>query len=82
MSILINTTCKNYIDTYEEVDEELSTIVSLHNDSILPRKGQTLILVFCRERILSSILFEVCILITTLYGASAPNWQYYPYYFS
>nr|KAJ0194238.1 hypothetical protein LSAT_V11C800425050 [Lactuca sativa] len=49
-------------------------------------KGQTLFLVFCRERILSSILFEdnvawkfvwmfasVCMLITTSYGVSAPN---------
>nr|KAJ0190335.1 hypothetical protein LSAT_V11C800415450 [Lactuca sativa] len=59
MSIVIYTPPKNYRDAYEDVDEKFSNVVSPYNDNILPQgKGQTLILVFCRERILSSILFE------------------------
>lgn len=36
MSIVFKTPPKNYKDTYEDVDEEFSTIVP-HNDNILPR---------------------------------------------
>nr|GEZ87433.1 hypothetical protein [Tanacetum cinerariifolium] len=31
---------KNYKDTYDEVDEEFSTIIHQHNDNILPRVDQ------------------------------------------
>nr|GEY92696.1 hypothetical protein [Tanacetum cinerariifolium] len=37
LSIVIRTPTKNYKDTYDEVNEEFSTVVHEHNDNILPR---------------------------------------------
>ncbi|GJT05537.1 putative transposon, En/Spm-like protein [Tanacetum coccineum] len=37
LSIVFNTTSKNYKDTYDEVDEEFSTVIHEHNHNILPR---------------------------------------------
>nr|GEV08735.1 hypothetical protein [Tanacetum cinerariifolium] len=36
LSIVFRTPTKNYKDTYDEVDEEFSTIIHEHNDNILP----------------------------------------------
>ncbi|GJS36393.1 putative reverse transcriptase domain-containing protein [Tanacetum coccineum] len=37
LSIVFRTPTKNYKDTYDEVDEEFSTVIHEHNDNILPR---------------------------------------------
>lgn len=37
LSIVFKTPPKNYRDTYDEVDEEFSTVIHPHNDNILPR---------------------------------------------
>ncbi|GJW50759.1 hypothetical protein Tco_0092110 [Tanacetum coccineum] len=37
LSIVFKTPPKNYKDTYDEVDEEFSTVIHQHNDNILPR---------------------------------------------
>ncbi|GKE51553.1 hypothetical protein Tco_1486709 [Tanacetum coccineum] len=37
LSIVFNTPSKNYKDTYDEVDEEFSTVIHEHNHNILPR---------------------------------------------
>ncbi|GKA55046.1 hypothetical protein Tco_0753995 [Tanacetum coccineum] len=37
LSIVFKTHPKNYKDTYDEVDEEFSTVIHQHNDNILPR---------------------------------------------
>nr|GEV13384.1 hypothetical protein [Tanacetum cinerariifolium] len=37
LSIVFKTPPKNYKDTYNEVDEEFSTVIHQHNDNILPR---------------------------------------------
>ncbi|GKB70495.1 putative transposon, En/Spm-like protein [Tanacetum coccineum] len=37
LSIVFRTPTKNYKDTYDEVDEEFSTVIYEHNDNILPR---------------------------------------------
>nr|GEX07063.1 hypothetical protein [Tanacetum cinerariifolium] len=37
LSIVFKTPTKNYKDTYNEFDEELSTVIHEHNDNILPR---------------------------------------------
>ncbi|GJU45402.1 hypothetical protein Tco_1202668 [Tanacetum coccineum] len=37
LSIIFKTPPKNYKDTYDEVDEEFSTVIYQHNDNILPR---------------------------------------------
>ncbi|GJZ11200.1 ribonuclease H-like domain-containing protein [Tanacetum coccineum] len=37
LSIIFRTPTKNYKDTYDEVDEEFSTVIHEHNDNILPR---------------------------------------------
>ncbi|GJV98177.1 putative transposon, En/Spm-like protein [Tanacetum coccineum] len=36
LSIVFKTPLKNYKDTYDEVDEEFSTVIYQHNDNILP----------------------------------------------
>ncbi|GJU52437.1 hypothetical protein Tco_1226151 [Tanacetum coccineum] len=36
LSIVFKTPPKNYKDTYDEVDEEFSTVIHQHNDNILP----------------------------------------------
>nr|GEU29984.1 hypothetical protein [Tanacetum cinerariifolium] len=36
LSIVFRTPTKNYKDTYDEVDEEFSTVIHEHNDNILP----------------------------------------------
>ncbi|GJW30593.1 putative transposon, En/Spm-like protein [Tanacetum coccineum] len=37
LSIVFNTPSKNYKDTYDEIDEEFSTVIHEHNHNILPR---------------------------------------------
>ena len=37
LSIVFKTPPKNYRDTYDELDEEFSTVIHPHNDNILPR---------------------------------------------
>ena len=37
LSIVLKTPPKNYRQTYDEVDEEFSTVIHPHNDNILPR---------------------------------------------
>ncbi|GJR08610.1 hypothetical protein Tco_0791262 [Tanacetum coccineum] len=40
LSIVFKTPPKNYIDTYDEVDEEFSTVIHQRNDNILPCVNQ------------------------------------------
>nr|GFC02182.1 hypothetical protein [Tanacetum cinerariifolium] len=40
LSIIFRTPTKNYKDTYDEFDEEFSTVIHEHNDNILPRLNQ------------------------------------------
>nr|GEZ76502.1 hypothetical protein [Tanacetum cinerariifolium] len=40
LSIVFRTPTKNYKDTYDEVDEEFSTVIHEHHDNILPRVNQ------------------------------------------
>nr|GEW20812.1 hypothetical protein [Tanacetum cinerariifolium] len=40
LSIVFKTPPKNYKDTYDEVDEEFSTVIHMRNDNILPRVNQ------------------------------------------
>lgn len=37
LSIVLKAPPKNYRDTYDEIDEEFSTVIHPHNDNILPR---------------------------------------------